>query len=56
VEAGSRFIRFGGFPFIAVVMPEDEHSTSRLRAAGAWMIADPKALAACFTAAGRNMQ
>jgi hypothetical protein len=54
VEAGTRFIRFGGFPFIAVVMPEDADAYARLRAAGAWFIADPKALAACLNAAGRN--
>lgn len=54
VEAGTRFVRFGGFPFIAVVMPEGADASARLRAAGAWFIADPKALAACLSVAGRN--
>lgn len=54
VEAGTRFVRFGGFPFIAVVMPDSADASARLRAAGAWFIADPKALAACLGVAGRN--
>lgn len=54
VDAGTRFVRFGGFPFIAVVMPENADASARLRAAGAWFIADPKALAACLSLAGRN--
>jgi hypothetical protein len=48
VEAGGRFVRFGGLPFIAVVTPDDAGYADRIRAAGAWMIADPQALAACL--------
>jgi hypothetical protein len=48
VEAGSRFVRFGGLPFIAVVMPDDAGYAARIRAAGAWLVADPQALAACL--------
>jgi hypothetical protein len=52
VEAGARFVRFGGFPFIVVVMPEAPDYAARVSAAGAWFIVDPQALAAClpFTA------
>jgi hypothetical protein len=52
VEAGGRFVRYGGASFIAVAMPEDPNYTARAFAAGAWLVLDPKALAACLSALG----
>ena len=48
VETGSRFVRFDGLPFIAVVVPDDPDYPSRILTAGAWLVADPKALASCL--------
>lgn len=48
VEAGGRFVRFGAFDFIAVIEPERGDYASRARAGGAWLLADPVALAACL--------
>ena len=50
VQGGARFVRYGGAPFIVVVMPEAPDYPARVRAGGALMIADPQALAACFSA------
>lgn len=48
VAAGARFVRYGGYPFVAVVMPDDAGYPSRMLAAGAILVADPRALAACL--------
>lgn len=48
VESGGRFVRFGGLSFIAVVVPEARGYTSAVRRNGAWLLADPKLLAACL--------
>ena len=50
VEGGSRFVRFGGLPFIAIVMPEDADYAARMLGAGAWIVADPQTIAACLSA------
>jgi hypothetical protein len=50
VEAGARFVRFGGVPFVAVTMPDDAGYSARVRGAGAWFVADPDGLFACLTA------
>jgi hypothetical protein len=47
VAGGSRFVRFGGLPFIAVVMPDSTEYASHMLDAGAWLVVDPRALAAC---------
>jgi hypothetical protein len=47
VEGGGRFVRFGGLPFIAVVTADDAGYPKRMLAAGAWLVVDPQALAAC---------
>jgi hypothetical protein len=50
VAAGARFVRFGALPSIVVVIPDDPSEYPRRAAAfGAWMLADPQALAGCFT-------
>jgi len=48
VEAGGRFVRFGGLPFVVVVMPEAADYVDRVKAAGALLIVDPLVLAACL--------
>jgi hypothetical protein len=52
VEAGARFVRAGGVAFIVVVVPEGAGYEQRARAGGAWLLADPVALAGCFNALG----
>jgi hypothetical protein len=52
VGAGARFVRGGALPFIVVVLPDDSEFEQRVRAGGAWMLADPVALAGCFNAIG----
>ena len=48
VEAGGRFVRFGGATFVAVAMPDDADFASRVLAAGAWLVVDPRSIAACL--------
>jgi hypothetical protein len=50
VEGGGRFVRFGGLPFIAVVIPDNENYPDRMFDAGAWLVVDPQTLAACSAA------
>jgi hypothetical protein len=50
VEGGGRFVRFGGLPFIAVVMPDNANYPDRMLDAGAWLVVDPQTLAACSSA------
>jgi hypothetical protein len=50
VEAGGRFVRYGGYPFIVVVVPETPDYPSRVHSAGALFVVDPGALAACLRA------
>src|SRR5215831_7592860 len=50
VQSGGRFVRYGGFPFIAVVMPDSKDYSQRMLDAGAWLVVDPKVLAACLPA------
>ncbi len=52
VGAGGRFVRFGGTSFIGVAYPDDADYSARSFAAGAWLVLDPKALAACLSAFG----
>jgi hypothetical protein len=48
VEAGARFVRFGGAPFVTIVVPESDGYVARAFAAGAWLVLDPLALSACL--------
>ena len=50
VEAGARFVRFGGFQFIAVVVPERPDYVDQVLKNSAWLAVDPQALAACLRA------
>jgi hypothetical protein len=50
VEAGGRFVRYGGYDFIVVITPEAPDYMSRINAAGALAVVDPEALAACSSA------
>lgn len=49
VENGGRFVRYGGLPFIAIVVSDDMQYSQRMLDAGAWLIVDPQTLAACFS-------
>jgi hypothetical protein len=49
VEAGARFVRFGGYGFIAVGVADDRDYASRAKAQGAWLVLDPQLLAACLS-------
>ena len=50
VDAGARFVRFGGFGFIAVVMPDKTDYVERAFADSALLVVDPQVLAACLPA------
>lgn len=50
LASGGRFVRFGGVPFIAVVVPDNDDKASRLFDTGAWLVLDPEILAACSRA------
>lgn len=52
--AGGRIVRSGGFPFIVIALPGSADFAARVRAAGAWLLADPVKLAACFGAAANG--
>ena len=49
VEAGARFVRHGGLPFIVVVMPDAPDYQTRILESGALLVTDPRALAACLS-------
>jgi hypothetical protein len=48
VSAGARFVRFGGFDFIAIVMPERPDYVARVLAGSALLAVDPQVLAGCL--------
>jgi len=48
VGAGARFVRFGGFDFIAIVMPERPDYVARVLAGPALLAVDPQVLAGCL--------
>jgi hypothetical protein len=48
VGAGARFVRFGGFDFIAIVMPERPDYVARVLAGSALLAVDPQVLAGCL--------
>jgi hypothetical protein len=50
VGAGARFVRFGGFDFIAIVMPDVPDYVQRALAGSALLAVDPQVLAACLPA------
>jgi hypothetical protein len=52
VEPGARFVRFGGQDFVTVAIADDRDYPARARRAGAWLVVDPKVLAACLSAFG----
>ncbi len=49
VEAGARFVRFGGPTFVTVAIPEDRNYVNRALQSGAWLVVDPQILAACLS-------
>jgi hypothetical protein len=50
VGAGARFVRFGGFDFIAVVVPERPDYVENALAGSALLAVDPQVLAGCLPA------
>lgn len=50
VAAGGRFVRFGGLPFIAVVIPDDAAFADRMFGKGAWLVVDAQAQGGCSAA------
>ncbi|MDO9412806.1 MAG: hypothetical protein Q7T81_09570 [Pseudolabrys sp.] len=48
--AGSRFVRFGGLPFIAIVIPDDATYPDRMFGAGAWLVVDSQGPGGCSRA------
>jgi hypothetical protein len=48
VDAGARFVRFGGPGFITVAVADDSGYPDRALASGAWLVVDPQILAACL--------
>jgi hypothetical protein len=48
ISAGARFVRFGGLPFIAVVLPDRSDYVDRVLADSALLAVDPQAVAACL--------
>lgn len=48
VGPGARFVRFGGFGFVVVVMPETADYLEKLARTGPLLVVDPRALAACL--------
>jgi hypothetical protein len=53
-DQGSRFVRFGAYPFIVVVIPDDPGFAARVSLAGAFFILDPQALASCLQGNARQ--
>lgn len=49
VDAGARFVRFGGPAFITVAVADDRGYPDRALASGAWLVVDPQVLAACLS-------
>ena len=54
VSAGARFVRFGGFDFIAIVMPDEPDYVDRVLAGSALLAVDPQVLAGCLPASFRK--
>jgi hypothetical protein len=50
VSAGARFVRFGGFDFIAIVVPEQPDYVASVLADSALLAVDPQVLAGCLPA------
>jgi hypothetical protein len=50
VGAGARFVRFGGFDFIAIVVPERPDYVANVLAGSALLAIDPQVLAGCLPA------
>jgi hypothetical protein len=54
VSAGARFVRFGGFHFIAVVVPDRPDYVEHVLADSALLAVDPQVLAGCLPASFLN--
>ncbi len=54
VGAGSLFVRFGTFSFIAIVVPQSPDYVQRVLRGPAWLVVDPQALGGCFNSRNAN--
>ncbi|GAC1341082.1 MAG: hypothetical protein NVSMB20_17220 [Bradyrhizobium sp.] len=54
-SADAAIVRTTALPGILVVRPNDREGLSRLRQAGAWLMIDPQAIAACFNNQDREI-
>jgi hypothetical protein len=48
VSADAAIVRTTSIPSLIVVYPDQAEGLARLRAAGAWLVIDPQAIAACL--------
>ena len=48
-SANAAIVRVTAVPSLLVLRPDGAEGLSRLQAAGAWLMVDPQAIAACFT-------
>jgi hypothetical protein len=48
-ESGGAIVRTGALSFIAVAVAREPEFAARVRAAGAWLLLDPRLLEGCFT-------
>ena len=48
-SANAAIVRVTAVPSLLVVRPDGAEGLSRLHEAGAWLVIDPQAIAACFT-------
>jgi hypothetical protein len=53
-SAGSLFVRFGAFSFIAIVVPQSPDYVQRVLRGPAWFVVDPQALGGCFDSQHAN--
>ena len=54
-SADAAIVRTTALPGILVVRPHDREGLSRLHQAGAWLMIDPQAIAACFKKPDREI-
>lgn len=47
--AAGRLIRFGGFPFVVIIMPDRSGPDGRWPSTAAWLALDPARLGSCGT-------
>ena len=54
--ANAAIVRETALPALLVVRPDNFDGLAQLRKAGAWLLMDPRAIAACFTNNGKEIR